>query len=46
MVSLETLRGLVLALPAVEEGKSLGTLGFRVKGIFLAGCATTTVLLC
>jgi hypothetical protein len=36
VVSLEMLRALVLALPAVEEGTSFGTLGFRVKKKLLA----------
>jgi hypothetical protein len=33
---LETVRGVALALPGVEEGSSYGTPGFRVSGKFLA----------
>ena len=33
---LDTVRRIALALPAVEEGTSYGTPGFRVKGKFMA----------
>jgi hypothetical protein len=33
---LDTVRRVALALPGVQEGSSYGTLGFRVRGKFLA----------
>jgi len=35
-VSAQTARGVLLALPGVEEGPCYGTPGFRVRGKFLA----------
>jgi len=34
-ISFETVRGIALALPGVEEGMSYGTPAFRVKGKFM-----------
>jgi len=35
-ISVRTVRGILLALPGVEEGPCYGTPGFRVRGKFLA----------